>query len=117
MTFVGVSSADTSCSIASNAVTCGPFDLPLGATITVGIDATVEVGGPYENTGTVTVTGDVDPTNNVDSADVLVPEILGIEILPETGMDVGPLALIAGLLLLFGAVLVRAVDARDDSTF
>jgi LPXTG-motif cell wall-anchored protein len=75
------------------------------------------VGGPYENTGTVTVTGDVDLLDNVDSADVLVSEILGIEILPETGMDAGALAWIAGLLLLLGAVLVRAVDARDESTF
>ncbi len=117
MTFTGVSSVDTACAISGNAVTCGPFDLALGDTITVEIDATVEVGGDYLNTGTVTVPGDVDPTNNVDSAEVLVPEVLGLEILPETGMDVAPLAWVAGLLLLLGALSVRAVGAKSDSRF
>jgi LPXTG-motif cell wall-anchored protein len=106
MTFVSASSADLTCDIANNTLTCGPFDLALGDSATVVVTATVTEGGVYENTAEVEVDDDVVESNNVDDDVVDVSEVLPVEILPETGVDSDRMAIAAGILLLFGAALV-----------
>ena len=89
----------------------------MGDSATVVITAETSQPGSFTNLAVVEVDGDVFPANNKDSADVAISEVLPLEILPETGADSDRVALVAGLLMLFGTSLVLGARRRRGGVF
>ncbi len=117
ITFVSVSGG-LNCSIINNTLSCDPFDLALGDSVSLTIVSTTILDGEYVNMAVVDVDGDTVEPNNQDPADVeLLPQVLGIEILPETGVESDALAAIAGLLMLLGAGLVIGSNLKRGESF
>ena len=117
MTFVSASSADLTCGVTATDLTCGPFDLALGDSASVVVTATATEAGDYVNTAVVDVDGDTVESNNEDPADVELTEVLGVEILPETGADSDALALVAAILMLIGMALVGGSHFKSGESF
>jgi hypothetical protein len=116
VTFESVS-GDLSCTIADNALSCAPFDLALGDSVTVVVVSTATEAGTYKNLASVLVDEDTVDSNNSDPADVTVDVVLGVEILPETGAESDLLAMIATVLMVVGAGLVLGSNFRRGESF
>jgi len=121
LTITGVATTDFTCNTVGQVITCTRPELAVGASGTITVSTTVNLGvvGTVSNTATVTGSRpDPIPSNNTFTDSILVPEAQQIPPppaplpLPSTGSNVNSLLAIAMSFLMGGLALVLMTVKR-----